>query len=199
LRRNKILYFFLGFICFIISQPLLRIPLLQKLQQTTDFNLAYAMNPLLIGVLIALTAGIFEETFRFLFKNFFMKPDRCEINQPIIFGLGHGIAEVCVVLLPGLSILSLNQLSLALIERILAVIFHVTATIVVWNGFQRNKKVLYLLLAILLHGMLDALIPITSSVTTSVYVLQVAVLAADAVMVMYAFYSRKYYVKEVRQ
>jgi len=61
------------------------------------------MNPVLIGVLIALTAGIFEETFRYLFKLFFLKPDKCEISQPIIFGLGHGISEVCMILLPALA------------------------------------------------------------------------------------------------
>ena len=101
--RKKTLYFVLGFLCFLISQLLLRLPPLQKLQQTTGFTLAYIMNPVLIGVLIALTAGIFEETFRYLFKLFFLKPDKCEISQPIIFGLGHGISEVCMILLPALA------------------------------------------------------------------------------------------------
>lgn len=199
MRREKILYFFLGFLCFLISQPLLRLPLLQKLQQTTDFTLAYMMNPVLIGVLIALSAGIFEETFRFLFKLFFMKPNKCAISQPIIFGLGHGISEVCVFLLPVVTTLSISQLSIALTERILAVTFHVTVTIVVWNGFQRNKKIVYLLLAILLHGMVDALIPIISSVTTSVFVYYGAFFVVDIIMVIYAFHSRKYYPKEEAQ
>jgi uncharacterized membrane protein YhfC len=95
--------------------------------------------------------------------------------------------------------LSISQLSIALIERILAVTFHVTVTIAVWNGFQRNKKVVYLLLAILLHGMVDALIPIISSVTTSVFAFYGAFLAVDIIMVIYAFHSRKYYLKEAIQ
>jgi hypothetical protein len=69
----------------------------------------------------------------------------------------------------------------------------------VWNGFQRNKKVLFLLLAILLHGMVDALIPIISSVTTSVFAFYGAFLAVDIIMVIYAFHSRKYYLKEAIQ
>ena len=197
--RKKILYFVLGFLCFLISQPLLRLPLLHKLQQTTGFALAFMMNPLLIQVLIALSAGVFEETSRFLFKLFFLKPDKCAISQPILFGLGHGISEVCVFLLPVVAMLSISQLSIALIERILAVTFHVTVTIAVWNGFQRNKKVLFLLLAILLHGMVDALIPIISSVTTSVFAFYGAFLAVDIIMVIYAFHSRKYYPKEEAQ
>lgn len=72
-------------------------------------------------------------------------------------------------------------------------------TIVVWNGFQRNKKVLYLLLAVFLHGMLDALIPIISSVTNSVFVIYGAFIVIDIIMVIYAFQSRKYYFKEATQ
>lgn len=95
--------------------------------------------------------------------------------------------------------LSISQLSISLIERTLAVTFHVTVTIAVWNGFQRNKKVLFLLLAILLHGMVDALIPIISSVTTSVFAFYIAFFVADMIMVIYAFHSRKYYLKEAIQ
>lgn len=195
--RKKALYFVLGFLCFIISQPLLRFPLLNKLNQNPDFTLAYITNPLLIGVLIALTAGIFEESFRFLFKLFFMRPDKCEISQPIIFGLGHGISEVCVIVLPSINALfMIGHLPLALFERVLAVVFHVTATIVVWNGFQRNKKAMYLLLAVFLHGLLDALIPIFSFFNISNHILYGVILAFDILMVLYAFHSRKYYLRE---
>jgi uncharacterized membrane protein YhfC len=187
----------LGFLCFIISQPLLRFPLLEKLNQNPDFTLAAIANPLLIGILIALTAGIFEESFRFLFKLFLMRPDKCEISQPIIFGLGHGISEVCVIVLPSINaLLMTGQLPLALLERVLAVVFHVTATIVVWNGFQRNKKALYLLLAVFLHGLLDALIPIFSFFSISLPLLYCVILAFDILMVLYAFHSRKYYLRE---
>ena len=176
---------------------MLRFPLLEKLNQSPDFTLAYASNPLLIGVLIALTAGIFEESFRFLFKLFLMRPDKCEISQPIIFGLGHGISEVCVIVLPSINALfMIGHLPLALFERVLAVVFHVTATIVVWNGFQRNKKVLYLLLAVVLHGLLDALIPIFSFFYISFPLLYCAILAVDVLLVLYAFHSRKYYLRE---
>jgi uncharacterized membrane protein YhfC len=198
-RKKNIIYFILGVLCFIIAQPLLRFPLLERLNQNPDFTITYLMNPLLMGVLIAFSAGIFEETFRFLFKLILMKPDRCAISQPILFGLGHGISEVCVILLPIVNTLSIGQLSLALLERLLAVIFHVTVTIVVWNGFQRNKKVLYLLLAILLHGLMDALIPIISYFTTSFTIFEGTFLVVDIFMVIYAFHSRKYYLKEDNQ
>ena len=56
-----------------------------------------------------------------------------------------------------------------------------------------------MLLAVFLHGMLDALIPIISSVTNSVFVIYGAFLVIDIIMVIYAFQSRKYYFKEATQ
>ena len=122
---KRVLWFFLGAACFIISQPLLRLPILQKLQQSTDFTLAYALNPILIGILIAFSAGLFEEGFRFLFKQFLLKPIACPFAQPVIFGLGHGIAEAVYILGPAFQLIPPAQLELAVLERILAIILHV--------------------------------------------------------------------------
>ena len=109
MHGKRILWFFLGAVCFIISQPLLRLPILQYLQSSVDFELAYTLNPLVIGVLIALSAGVFEEGFRFVFKRFLLKPDKCSFSQPIIFGLGHGVAEALIILLPVLSLVPVSS------------------------------------------------------------------------------------------
>ena len=74
---KKFVWFFLGAACFIISQPLSRLPILDHLQQSTGFILVYTLNPLLIGILIAFSAGVFEEGFRFLFKLLLLKPAKC--------------------------------------------------------------------------------------------------------------------------
>ena len=42
---KKVYWFLLGSACFIFSQPLLRLPILAKLQQSTGFMLAYTLNP----------------------------------------------------------------------------------------------------------------------------------------------------------
>jgi len=68
--KKKILLFFLGIICFIVAQPLLRINILNNLQNSTKFIAFYTVNPLLVGILIAFSAGIFEESFRFIFRKF---------------------------------------------------------------------------------------------------------------------------------
>ena len=194
MKRKKILWFFLGAICFVVSQPLLRLPLLQRLQQSTGFTLAYTLNPILIGILIALSAGVFEEGFRFLFKAFLLKPSECEFNQPIIFGLGHGVAEACIILIPVIATIPFSQLTLAVIERMLAIILHITLTVMVWNGFQGKRRMIYLLSAIIVHGLVNAMIPVFSSFSNSILLIEVGLLVVDVFMVIYAYSSKKYYI-----
>jgi uncharacterized membrane protein YhfC len=193
LNGKKLLWFFLGAACYIVSQPLLRLPFLRYIQNTTDFTLAYALNPLLIGILIAFSAGVFEEGFRFLFKLFLIKPGNCNFSQPVIFGLGHGIAEALTILLPALSLAPVSQLGLASLERFLAIILHVNLTVIVWNGFQKKQRILYLLAAILIHGLVDSLIPVLLPLPNPIIFIYGAVAAIDVILIGYSYYSRKYY------
>lgn len=195
MNRKIILWFFLGASCFIISQPLLRIPLLQLIQQSTDFMLAYTLYPLLIGILIALSAGVFEEGFRFLYKQFIIKPGECTISQPLVFGLGHGIAEAVIVLAPAITVVPLSQLGVAFLERFLAIILHVSLTIVVWNGFQKKQRACYLLLAILIHGLVDSSIPVFASFPNPIVLIESALAGIDVLLIGYVIYSRKYYLE----
>ncbi|NLX71400.1 MAG: YhfC family intramembrane metalloprotease [Clostridiales bacterium] len=188
-----IIWCLLGAVCFIVSQPLLRLPILQYLQSSTDFMLAYTLNPMLFGILIALSAGVFEESFRFLFKQFLLKPHKCAFSQPIIFGLGHGVAEAIMVLLPALSIVPVSQLGLAFFERVMAIILHINLTILVWNGFQRNRRFIYLLIAIGIHGFVNSLIPILSQFQNSILFIEGALVVINILMTGYSYYSRKYY------
>ncbi|MFY9174373.1 MAG: YhfC family glutamic-type intramembrane protease [Peptococcia bacterium] len=193
--RQKICWFLLGATCFIISQVLLRLPLLQYLQQSTKFMLVYTLNPLLIGVLIAFSAGVFEEGFRFLFKQVIIKPRESAISQPIIFGLGHGIAEALIILGPAFVIAPISQLGVAILERFLAIILHVALTIVVWNGFQKKQRLLYLLIAIAIHGLVNSLIPFLSPLPNSVILIEGALALIDVVMIFYIYYSKRYYIQ----
>mgnify|MGYP000896131959 CR=1 FL=1 len=195
LKIKVVIWFLLGAACFILSQPLTRLPILAQLQQSTDFTLAYTLNPLIIGIVIALSAGVFEEGARFLFKQFLLKPDKCVFMQPILFGLGHGIAEAAIILVPALIAVPLSQLGLAFLERALAITLHVTLTVVVWNGFQKNRRIYYLLAAVAIHGFVDTLIPILSPLSNSILLIGSALAAVDVLMVIYAVHSRKYYIK----
>ena len=69
MKLQKYIYIFiLGFLCFFISQILLRIPILTNyVYKNINFTIYQIKNPLLTGILIAISAGVFEEVFRFLF------------------------------------------------------------------------------------------------------------------------------------
>lgn len=192
-KNSRILWFLLGSACFIISQPLLRLPILQQLQKSTDFILINTLYPKITGIIIALSAGIFEEGFRFLFKQFLLKPDKCVFSQPVIFGLGHGIAEALIILYPALSMVHISQLGLAFLERFLAIILHVNLTIIVWNGFQKNRKVLYLVLAVIIHGLVDSLIPLLYPFANYIIMIEGALAVADILLAIYSYNSRKHY------
>ncbi len=191
--KKKLLLFFLGSICFIVSQPLLRFPILNYLQSTTKFILFYRLNPLLAGILIAFSAGIFEEGFRFLFRRFLIKPVNLNISDPIMFGLGHGIAEALIILLPVAFIVPFSSLYVAILERFLSIILHIGLTVIIWNGFQLHKKYKYLVIAILIHGLVNSLIPILSLTKNLIILVESSLAIIDILIIIYIVKSRQYY------
>ena len=156
--RRFIFVFFLGALCFLVTQVFTRVPLLNWLQGEPGF-LVWAMSyPVFSGVMIAFTAGIFEESGRFAFKALAIKPAKSRISEPVIFGLGHGICEAVWIFSAfwgSISLLQPSQLILPVVERLLAITIHVGFSVMIWNGFQLDKRLRYLVLAILIHGMVD--------------------------------------------
>ena len=183
MKKLRYLYIFvLGFLSFLVSQILTRIPLLGILTKNPKFIIFQINNALLVGCLIAISAGIFEEVFRFLFRRFLVR-EGVKISEPIIFGLGHSLMEIIYIFAPvilssGLSVIS----PLGIIERIIATLIHIELSIIVWNGFLVNKKYLYLLLAILLHSICDILIPVAMSVGIGSYALEMLFFAVTVII-----------------
>ena len=179
----RYLYLFvLGFLSFLVSQILIRIPLLGILTKNPKFIIFQINNALLVGCLIAISAGVFEEVFRFLFRRFLVR-EGVKISEPIIFGLGHSLMEIIYIFAPvilssGFSVIS----PLGVIERIIATLIHIELSIIVWNGFLVNKKYLYLLLAILLHSICDILIPVAMSVGIGSYALEMLFFAVTVII-----------------
>jgi uncharacterized membrane protein YhfC len=194
--KKKISLFLLGSICFIVSQPLIRIPILNYLQGTTKFILFYRLNPLLVGIIIAFSAGIFEEGFRFVFRSYISKPVKLGILEPIIFGLGHGLAEAFILLGPVIFRVPLSSLYVGILERFLAIILHIGLTVIIWNGFQLNKKYRYLGIAILVHGLVNSLIPILSFSQYWIILIESSLAIIDICIIIYIYKSKKYYLRE---
>ena len=183
MKTLRYLYLFvLGLLSFLVSQILIRIPLLGILTKNPKFIIFQINNALLVGCLIAISAGIFEEVFRFLFRRFLVR-EGVKISEPIIFGLGHSFMEIIYIFAPvilssGLSVIS----PLGIIERIIATLIHIELSIIIWNGFLVNKKYLYLLLAILLHSICDILIPVAMSVGIGSYALEMLFFAVTVII-----------------
>lgn len=165
--RHRLYIFLLGVMSFTFSQILLRIPLLNFLGTHGSFIKFQMMHPLLYGLLLAFSAGLFEESFRFLFRKFLIKEDsqacldqQAYIWDAIVFGLGHGLMEVGYILAKILStqsyISNINYIVIGY-ERLLAVIFHVCMTIIIWRGFSLGKQRTSLLVAIIHHGLFNSL------------------------------------------
>ena len=183
MKTLRYLYLFvLGLLSFLVSQILTRIPLLGILTKNPKFIIFQINNALLVGCLIAVSAGVFEEVFRFLFRRFLVR-EGVKISEPIIFGLGHSLMEIIYIFAPvilssGLSVIR----PLGIIERIIATLIHIELSIIIWNGFLVNKKYLYLLLAVLLHSICDILIPVAMSVGIGSYALEMLFFAVTVII-----------------
>lgn len=159
-NKQKIHIFILGAACFFVSQQLLRIPLLSLVFRSPWINVFSLKHGLIVGILVAMSAGLFEESFRFLAVGLLKKREGIFWN-PFFLGLGHSAMEI--IFLFFMSGVSLKMISgLAILERIVATILHVEMAILIWNGFTNNRKFTGLLLAILFHGLVDAIIPLAS-------------------------------------
>ena len=72
--KKRYIPYMLGILAFVVSQILIRIPMLNYLNGTsTDFQMFSVMQPILFAVLLSISAGIFEEIARFIAMRYFMK------------------------------------------------------------------------------------------------------------------------------
>lgn len=89
-----------GMLAFVVSQILIRIPLLNFLQQQFWFIAFATANPALYGISLAFTAALFEGVGRFFFLWLLVKKDRTWA-QGIGNGIGHGGVESLILGISG--------------------------------------------------------------------------------------------------
>ncbi|HHX14206.1 MAG TPA: YhfC family intramembrane metalloprotease [Clostridiales bacterium] len=190
IAQNPFAWFVLGMLCFLISQPLIRIPLLGAAAQTMQFTIWQIRYPIGLIIVIALSAGLFEETARWLFRRFLLWPRDNGAAQPLIFGLGHGFMEVLYFFVPAWTMmLASGSWSLALTERALAMIAHVFFTFLIWDGFRRQKPFRYWLIAVLLHGLIDILAGLSGLYRWSVWQTEGLFAIYDIFAIIYIVWS----------
>ena len=190
--KKRYIPFGLGILAFVVSQVLLRIPLMQYIgQNSASYSMFSVTQPVLFSIVIGLSAGVFEELARFVAMRFLMK--QRDWQSGFLFGAGHGGIEA--VLFVGISAVSL-LLSPSLItsgelyfvgglERFFAMLLHIGLSIIVLQGVMQ-KRFLYVILAILIHGLVDALVGIFPIYIPADYVL-IAIEGALALIALAVF------------
>ncbi|HDR4423540.1 TPA: YhfC family intramembrane metalloprotease [Bacillus cereus] len=166
--KKRSIPYMLGILAFVVSQILIRIPLLNYVNGTsTGFQMFSVMQPVLFALLLSLSAGIFEEIARFIAMRYFMK--QRDWQSGFLFGTGHGgIEAVLIVGIPVISLL-LSQTVIqngdsyyfAGIERIFAMVLHIGLSFIILQAVVQ-KKFRYVVYAILIHGTTNALAVIIS-------------------------------------
>ncbi|MCY6959176.1 YhfC family intramembrane metalloprotease [Clostridium brassicae] len=176
-KKEKISLFavFCGALMFIVSQVCLRIPMLQYLNKQPWFINFIKSNTVIYMVLIALSAGIFEEVARFIGIKYILK-NRLSWKNGIAFGIGHGGVEAILIvgftyisnIIYSFFINSGNEIPYADVlintpsymfllgglERIFAIALHMALTMVVLEGVIK-KQGKYILYAISIHALVD--------------------------------------------
>ncbi|WP_438788646.1 YhfC family glutamic-type intramembrane protease [Enterococcus sp. DIV0756] len=150
----------IGVACFVVSQILIRIPLLQLLAMNDGFRLFEGTQPFLYGILLAFSAGVFEETGRLIFMKWGLS-NQTTWNTGLWFGLGHGGIEA--LLFYGLPMVmvttaqSEENILIGGVERLFAMLLHVGLSLLVLYGIQKKQKYCYFL-ALFLHTLVNSLI-----------------------------------------
>ncbi len=163
--RKKLLLFLAGLASFGVSQLVLRIPLLKLFYDTETYLYASLVIPMVMSWIIAFTAGLFEETGRLVFLQFFKK-SRLSLSDAVTFGLGHGLMEAGWLLTAMVQYIVSNGFSqnmvLGLLERVFALIIQVSLAILVVMAVN-GRRIRWYLLALLLHTVVDGILPYFTS------------------------------------
>ena len=200
LKKKMYIPFLLGVLAFVVSQMLLRLPLLEFLQKnSTDFIFFSMTQPVLFAILLGLSAGVFEETARFIAMRYIMK--QRDWLSGFLFGTGHGgIEAVIFVGIPAFqyvfspfAITFGDQFFIGGIERFFAIILHIGLSIIVLQAVV-HKKIYYLLVAILIHTLVNAsigIIPLFISGGQVVIVLEIVIAIVALAVLLYTLWIKR--------
>ena len=141
-----------GALAFVVSQLLIRIPILQLvLPQFTWFSML-PLYPWVYGLFLGVTAGLAEESARWIAVKCFLKEKR-SFEHGLAFGLGHGGIEAMLLVGPnmiaGVVMTLAGQSTLfpadwgsvltAGAERLFAVAFHTGASLLIMYGVREGR------------------------------------------------------------
>lgn len=189
-----------GALCFFVFQLATRIPLLSYLGAwSAPWMVFQRESPVLYILVLALSAGLFEELGRYVIMRGLMKG--AGFADSVAFGIGHGGLEALALvgLSFMLSLVSAGTVYAAGIEtillwsgfeRVFAMLAQIGFSVMVWRSLQL-KKPLYLLLAIFLHAALDFTAPLLMTLGSPVCLTESVIAAFALLLLRYAFFIWK--------
>lgn len=187
--------FILGVLAFVISQIAIRLPLLKLLtKQSTSFHMLSVTKPIVYFLVLGFSAGIFEEVARYIGIRFFMK--QRDFQAGALFGAGHGSIEaiiffgfhVVIMLTSSMALVQGDALLIGSVERLFAMLLHIGLSIIVLYGVV-TKKIRYLIMAIILHGVINSLIglvPMFVRAEWTIFVIEGALIIMSVSVMIYS-------------
>lgn len=162
-----------GALAFVVSQLLIRVPILQLVMPNFQWFAVMQLYPWRHGLFLGLTAGLAEETARWVAARCFLR-GKDTLVHGLAFGLGHGGIEAMLLVGPnmiaGTVMVLTGQAALfpadgvsvlvAGAERIFAMAFHIGAALLVMYGVRAGRGFRYWALAVVLHTVMDAAVVI---------------------------------------
>lgn len=177
----RFISFLLGCVTFVVSQLFLRLPLLQAFLTTARGTARFLAHPVFGPALIGFTAGLFEEPARWLALKLYTARRTREVPAAALLGLGHGLVEAVWIYLTRLRSYPFATILPGLTERVIALAIHIALAIFIFRGVLAEKSGLTLLGAVLIHGLINFLIPVIQSVGGGtgilIYLVVIAMLA----------------------
>lgn len=199
-KREYLAPFLAGSCTFFIFQILTRIPLLNWLQTQPKIILFEMANPFLWMLMVALSAALFEEGGRWLIIHFFLKK-HTRATDGFFFGIGHGCFEAISLISPSYLLAlfmpsspiwntAYSLIFLAGIERIFSIMFHIGASVMVTKSV-RDKKSIWLFVAIALHTLLNSIVGFLQILHVSIFLTELFVVIIGTMLFIYAILSVK--------
>lgn len=200
LYTRRVFPYVLGVLAFVISQVVLRIPLLNYLDTNSiSYNMFSVTKPVIYVILLGFSAGIFEEVARFIAMRFVMK--RHDWKAGLLFGVGHGGIEA--VLFLGLhAVIQLftqtifvdgEAYALGATERFFAILLHIGLSIIVLQSVV-TKRIRYFVIAVVLHGVIDSfvgLVPMIISGQPATWILEGLLVVMSISVIVYSIQLKR--------
>lgn len=187
-----------GVATFLVFQVLTRMPLIQVLLPNIWwFSFISVTHPILYSIFLGVTAGLFEEFGRYFVMSVFLRK-KTDTVSAIGFGIGHGGIEA--ILLAGTNaLLTFLTNSQAIsggmvfaggLERLSAMSLHIFWSVLVMKAVK-EKRFKWVLLAFILHSIVDGAAAIASYCGLSVWVIESALILCAAVSWVITFFEIK--------